>query len=60
MAREIIALLARRIGTGLAGFLASQGVDAELINQIVIGVTALILVTADLAVSMYVKRKEKS
>lgn len=58
MVKQIMQPILRRLGTVLTGFLIGTGVPQETTAQIVMGLTALVLVGVDLALSAYDKRKK--
>lgn len=53
---NLVQPLAARVGTAFATMLVARGVDGELAHQVALGVVAISMVIADLAVS-YVNRR---
>lgn len=57
MLKQIAGMISRRIGTLIAGYLVAKGADADLVNQVVIGVGGVVAITADLVLSSIEKRR---
>lgn len=60
MIKEITAAVARRVGSLVAGYLVAQGMDAELIGQVVTGISAVATVSVDLILSHINEKKNEN